>query len=56
MSKNKNTWVKKRHSVIFAILRAIVAPIIRLMYGYKMKKYKLDTDSIVKNIMEKMNG
>ena len=42
MSKNKNTWVKKRHSVIFAILRAIVAPIIRLMYGYKMKKYKLE--------------
>ena len=55
MSKNKNTWVKKRHSVIFAILRAIVAPIIRLIYGYKMKKYKLEKNQgyfIISNLTE----
>lgn len=42
MSKKKNTWVKKRHGVIFAVLRCLVAPILRIMYGYKIKKYKLE--------------
>ena len=42
MSKNKNTWVKKRHNIIFAVLRVLATPILKIMYGYKTKKYKLE--------------
>ena len=42
MSKNKNTWVKKRHNIIFAVLRVLATPVLKIMYGYKTKKYKLE--------------
>ena len=42
MRKKKDTWVKKRHTFLFALLRVIVAPILAMLYGYKTKKYKLE--------------
>lgn len=44
MKKNNNKWCRKRHNVAYAILRPIIKPILRIMYGFKAKKFKLQKD------------
>jgi len=44
MKKGNKKWCLKRHEFIFALLRGLLSFILRIMYGYKAKKYKLDKD------------
>lgn len=42
MKVKNNKWCRNRHKVAYAILRPIVGFVVRMMYGFKPKKYKLD--------------
>lgn len=39
-AKKKETWTKKRHHVVIAVLRPFLVPYIRLRYGIRVEKFK----------------
>ena len=40
-NKKKNKWIKKRHPIIFAILRAIIYPLVKIQYRVKLDRFKI---------------
>ena len=40
-NKKKNKWIKKRHPIIFAILRAIIYPLVKIQYRVKIDRFKI---------------
>lgn len=42
MKKKKETWTKTRHKIVFTLLRPVFRLFLRIRYGFKGQKYRLE--------------